>query len=340
MDPLSREALEERLALLKNGRYAELRTLIRTQDDAQNAQLHQRLAEADMVEADLLDIFVHWQPDDQFGARHILLPALGLSGRADASRLERLLRLVPDVEDGLAYHIGEVLQARFTSEPALALELVASICSESPIVDRACSTWALSFAVANPGLAARFVVDRIGPRVRDARAVGALVVTLPWRYDAVKEVIEPNLQGLLRYLVELSTTNAEAAWYCIVELAQFDSAAFTLVANALSTGVPDAAAQVARSIFRIDGVDYGAEGVPLVDVLRRVVELALQHNSICHNVDLALSSCLRKPLQRSFAVEQLLALGDGPGDVLQRFNLTFQSTVDDEVLYRTLLTTW
>ncbi|WP_431046718.1 hypothetical protein [Roseateles sp. L2-2] len=340
MDPLSRKELDERLALLIDGRYADLRGLTRKQDDGQDAQLQRRLAEADMQEVDLLDVFIHWVPDDQFGACHILLPALGLSGQASAVRLERLLRLVPDRDDGFAYHLAEVLQTRFTSEPSLAFDLVVSICSDTPIGDRACRTWAHSFAIAQPVIAAKFVMGRLGPPVQDARAVHALVAALPWRSEAVKEIIEPYQQPLLAYLVALSNTNAENAWYCIVELAQFDRAAFRLVAEALSAGVPEAASQVARSVFRIESAYYGVEAVPLNDLLRRLVELALQNKSICHNVDLALSSCLRKAPQKSFVIEQLLALGNGPEDVLQRFNLTFQSSAEDEALFRTLLTHW
>lgn len=340
MDPLSPEAIEERLALLVNGQFEELRVLTIRQDDQQLRQVHQRFAEADMVDVDLVDAFERWLPQHQYAAGSIVLPAIGLSSRADVSRLERLLRLISDQEDGVAHFIGEALQVRFATQPSLALELVPCIESETPITDRACRTWALGFAMAQPSLAAQFIVDRLGPPAGDPRATSAVAVTLPWRTDPVKQVIEHRHAALLEYLLALADTDEEGAWYCIVEMAQFDREAYRLVSDALSSGSLAAASKVARSVFRVDGTDYGVEGVPLVGIMERLVELALVEKSVCSDVDLALTSCLRKDGGRPIAIELLRELGNGPDDALERFHLTFQSMPEDTALFRDLLTTW
>lgn len=340
MVPLSNEALAERLALLVNGQYAELRNLTRDQDDQQNQQLYQQLADADMQEVDILECFERWLPLNPYAACHCLLPALSLSSRADATRLGRLLRLVPEHDDSLPHHIGDALQVRFSRQPSLALELARCFDSGVPIIGKACQVWAISFAMAQPVAAAQFVVDRLGTSTTDIRAIKALVVTLPWRSDEVRAVIGPHHHALLTWLAGLVETDAEGAWYCLVELGQFEVDAYRLVAEALDVGVPVAASNVARSIFRIDGAVYGVNSVPLDDVLRRLVAMACEDAAICGNVDLALSSCLRKPNQRPIAIDCLRALGDGPDDALNRFDATFKGLPDDAALFKDVLTGW
>lgn len=340
MDPLTKEALEERLALLVDGQFAELRALTRGQDQQQDRQLHARLAEADMLEIDLLERFERWLQVNQYAACQTLLPALGLSSRADATRLEQLLRMVHERNDSRANYISEALQVRFASQPALPLELTACFDSEAPITHMACRVWASSFAMALPVAAAEFVVDRLGPSSSDLRAVKALVVAIPWRSGEVRKVMAPHHQPLLDWLKELSETNAEDAWYCLVEFGQFDADADLLVADALERGVSAAASNVARSLFRIDATAYGVNNVPLADVLQRLVTLACADTSICDNVDLALSSCLRRQSQRPIAIDCLSRLGDGAEDVLERFDSTFYGLCEDAVLFKEVLTGW
>jgi len=147
-DLLSKEALKERLALLVNGQFAELRKLTLGQDDRQAQQFHQWLAEADMREVDLLDAFERWVPVNQYAACHTVLPALGLSSRSDVPRLMRLLRMLQERTDPRANYISEALQARFTRQPTLPSELAACFDNDGPITDMACRVWAVAFAMA------------------------------------------------------------------------------------------------------------------------------------------------------------------------------------------------
>jgi len=147
MNPLSKEAIEERLALLASGRFAELRALTLPQHEQQDRQLHERLAEADLREVDLLDSFERWVQVNLYAACHAVLPALGLSSRADVPRLMRLLRMVSDGIDPRANYISEALQVRFTSQPSLPIKLAASFDSDGPVTDMACRVWATSFAM-------------------------------------------------------------------------------------------------------------------------------------------------------------------------------------------------
>ena len=174
MDPLSKEAVEERLALLVSGRFAELRALTLPQDEQQDRQLRERLAGADLREVDLLDSFEQWVPVNLYAACHTVLPAFGLSSRADVPRLMRLLRMISDGTDPRANYISEALQVRFTSQSTLPQELAACFDSDGPITDMACRVWASSFAAVHPVAATQFVVDRLEPSAGDQRAVRAL----------------------------------------------------------------------------------------------------------------------------------------------------------------------
>ncbi|KQW51201.1 MULTISPECIES: hypothetical protein [unclassified Roseateles] len=340
MNPLSREALEGRLALLVNAQFAELRGLTLPQDEQQDRQFHLRLAEADLREVDLLDCFERWASVDEYAACQTLLPALGLSARADAIRLERLLRMVQERPDSRANYISETLQVRFASEPSLPLDLAASFDSEVPIDDKACRVWATSFAMAHPVAAAQFVIDRLEPSAGDQTAASALVVAIPWRAVEVRDLLASHRQSLLTWLKGLLETNADDAWYCLVQLGQFDADADMLVADALKHGVSAAAFHVARSLFSIGGTTYGAGNAPLGGVLQRLVTLACADKSLCGNVDLALSSCLRKASQRPLAIDCLRRLGDGPNDVLERFNSVFYAVCSDATSFRDILTGW
>lgn len=340
MDPLSEEALEERVALLVSGRFDELRRLTRTQDDQQDRQHHQRLADGDLQEVDLIDCFERWLPINQYAACHLVLPALGLSRRINATRIERLLRLIPEGDGPSLHFIAEALQAQFSSQPSLALDVAKCFNAEVPVIDKACRAWAIAYAMAQPALAAQFVVDRLGAPVSDSRAMKALATALPWRLDEVRAAMAPHLQAVLDWLKTFIEADAEDGWYCLVELAQFDGGAFQLVDEALDAGIAAAASSTARSIFRIDTDVYGANDVPLAGIVRRLVTLACVDATISGNVDLALSSCLRKPKQRQIAIDSLRTLGDGPDDALERFNLTFQTLPDDAALFKDILTRW
>lgn len=340
MDPLSKEAVEERLALLVSGRFAELRALTLPQDEQQDRQLHERLAEADLREVDLLDSFERWVPVNLYAACHTVLPALGLSSRADVPRLMRLLRMVSVEIDPRANYVSEALQVRFASQPSLPMELAACFDSDGPVTDMACRVWATSFAMAHPVAATQFVVDRLEPQASDQRAVHALVVTIPWRAAEVRTLMTSHRQAMLAWLKGLLETNADDAWYCLVELAQFDSDAYALVAAGLERGVPPAAQHVARSLFRMDGTAYAVNHVPLADVLQRLVTLACADATVCDNVDLALSSCLKRQSQRPIAIDCVRTLGDGPDDVLKRFDSTFYALSEDAALFKEVLTGW
>lgn len=339
MDLLSKEALEERLALLVNGQFAELRKLTLGQDDRQDRQFHQWLAEADMREVDLLDAFELWVRVNQYAACHTVLAALGLSSQADVPRLMRLLHMLQEGTDPRANYISEALQARFTRQPTLPLELAARF-DDSPITDMACRVWAVAFAMAQPVAAASFLVDRLGSACCERRAVTALVAAIPWRSVEVRAVLAPHHQTLLNWLTGLLETDAEGAWYCLVEFGQFDVDAYALVADGLERGISPAAQHVARSLFRVDGTAYGANNAPLADVLQRLVTLACADASLCDNVDLALSSCLKRENQRPIAIACLSGLECGPEDILKRFDASFYALGEDAPLFKKILTGW
>lgn len=340
MDLLSKEALGERLVLLVNGQFAELRKLTLGQDVRQEQQLHQWLAEADMREVDLLDAFERWVQVNQFAACHTVLPALGLSNRADVPRLMRLLRTLQDGPDPRANYISEALQARFTTDPGLPLELAARFGDDGRITGRACRVWAIAFAMAQPGSAARFLVERLEPVCGELQAVKALLTAIPWRSVEVRAVVGPHHESLRNWLTGLLETDVEDAWYCLVEFGQFDVDAYALVADGLQQGRSPAVQQVARSLFRIDGTTYGATNAPLADVLQRLVALACADESLCGDVDLALSSCLRRQNQRPIAIDCLSALERGPEDLVERFESTFYVLCEDAPLFRKILTRW
>lgn len=340
MDPLSKEAVEERLALLVSGQFAELRALTLPQDEQQDRQLHERLAEADLREVDLLDSFERWVPVNLYAACHTVLPAFGLSSRADVPRLIRLLRMVSDGTDPRANYISEALEVRFASQPSLPQELAACFESGCPINDTACRVWASSFAAAHPVAAAQFVVDRLEPQASDQRAVRALVVAIPWREAEVRTLLMSHRQAMLTWLKGLLETNADDAWYCLVEFGQFDADAYALVAEGLERGVSPAVQHVARTLFRMDGTAYAVNDVPLADVLQHLVSLACADASVCDNVDLALSSCLKRQSQRPIAIKCVRALGGGPDDVLKRFDSTFYALSEDAALFKEVLTGW
>jgi hypothetical protein len=176
-------------------------------------QLHQRFAEADLNRVDLPDSFERWLPNDQYGACRTLLPALGLSSRADVPRLERLLRLVSEREDALPQGVGEALTARFASQPSLAERLVACFSENALISERAVRVLANSFAAAQAVPAAKFVIDRLGPPPTDSRAIKPLLAAIPWRAGEVRRAIEPHRPQLLSYLSALADTDAEESWY-------------------------------------------------------------------------------------------------------------------------------
>lgn len=340
MDLLSKEALAERLALLVSGEFAELRKLTLGQDDRQDQQLHQWLAEADMRDVDLLDAFERWVPVNLYAACHTVLPAFGLSDRADVPRLMRLLRMISDGTDPRANYISEALQARFASQPSLPQELAACFESDGPITDMACRVWAGSFAMANPVAATQFVIDRLEPSASDQRAVRALAATIPWRAAEVRTLLTSHRQAMLTWLKGLLETNSDDAWYCLVEFGQFDAVAYALVADGLERGVSPAVQHLARTLFRMDGTAYGVNNVPLADVLQRLVELACADTAVCGNVDLALSSCLKRQSQRPIAIDCVRTLRDGPDDVLKRFDSTFYSLSEDAALFKEVLTGW
>lgn len=340
MDPLSKEAVAERLALLASGRFADLRALTVPQNEQQDRQLHERLAEADLQGVDLLDCFERWSPVDQYAACQTLLPALVLSNRADVPRLTRLLRMVSGGTDPRAHYISEALQTRFVSQPSLPMELAACFDSDSLVTDMACRVWATSFAMAHPVAAAQFVVDRLEPQANDQRAVRALVVAIPWRAAEVRALLTSHRQVMLTWLKGLLEANADDAWYCLVEFGQFDADAYALVAGGLERGVSPAAQHVARTLFRMDGTAYAVNDVPLADVLQRLVTLACADASVCDNVDLALSSCLKRQSQRPIAIDCIRTLGDGPDDVVKRFDSTFFALCEDAALFKEVLTGW
>lgn len=340
MDPLSKEAVEERLALLVSGRFSELRALTLPHDEQQDRQLHERLAEADLREVDLLDSFERWVSDNLYAACHTVLPAFGLSSRTDVPRLMRLLRMVSDGIDPRANYISEALQVRFASRPSLPEELAASFDSDGPITDIACRVWASSFAAAHPVAATQFVVDRLEPSAGDQRAARALAAAIPWRTGDVRTLLASRQQSLLTWLKGLLETNPDDAWYCLVEFGQFDADAYALVADGLERGVSPAAQHVARTLFRMDGTAYAVNAVPLAGVLRRLVTLACADASVCDNVDLALGSCLKRQSQRPIAIDCVRALGDGPDDVLKRFDSTFSALCEDAALFKEVLTGW
>lgn len=341
MDLLSKEALEERLSLLVNGQFAELRKLTKGQAERQNQQFHQRLAEADMREIDLLDAFERWVPVNQYAACHTVLAALGLSSRADAQRLMRLLRMLQEGIDPRANYISEALQAQFTRELALPLELAACFDNDGPITDTACRVWAVAFAMAQPVAAAKFLIDRLGQiGSNELRSVKALAAAIPWRSVEIRKVLAQHRQPLRNWLTGLLETDADGAWYCLVEFGQFDVDAYALVADGLERGISPAALHVARSLFSVDGTAYGANNAPLADVLQRLVTLACADASLCDNVDLALSSCLRKQNQRPIAMDCLRRLESGPEDIFERFDSTFYALGEDAPLFRKILTDW
>jgi len=152
--------------------------------------------------------------------------------------------------------------------------------------------------------------------------------------------LAPHHQPLRNWLTGLLETNAESAWYCLVEFGQFDVDAYAVVADGLERGISPAALHVARSIFRVDGTAYGASNAPLADVLQRLVTLACANASLCDNVDLALSSCLTRKSQRPIAIDCLSGLESGPEDILERFDATFHALCEDAPLFKKILTGW
>ncbi|MEA1029369.1 hypothetical protein T3A99_12405 [Pseudomonas sp. N-137] len=318
--------------------YEELVGSIRNQAETQ--ALWVVLGGAHGRDIDLLAQLLAW-PTDRLGAAvNRLLPAVGQIPELNAPDTLRLLQFAERLQPSYWYSVSEQLRPHIAAFPQLGRQVGEQLRTTELPGYGALRVWAGAFSTEAPETAANFALSLATGDPGDSPPLAALIQFLPMHNSAVHALLVPKEANLAKLLWNATPTLGSTAWTSLTNLADLSPSAMDILEQSIERGEIEATLAVANWMHQVSTPRVGASGLPLDNLVRKLLHAALTHEQTRAQVDNGVAQLLYRPALRQYVLPCVTELGNSDANAVEIFPSIFVGVCDAPNDFHQILTVW
>ena len=338
---MTQERLATIVAALANDQrdqYDELVAAFIKSDPA--VELWKALGKAHGTAFDLFERLSAWPAESIRIAIRRLLPAVEHVSSLTLSDAVQLLQFADRAPPSFRHNVVEQLRPHLAYSPILGKQLGESLRQGTVAGEGASRVWANSFGSAAPKQASEYAEELLDGSGNDTALLAVLLQYLPASSSEVVAILQPVESKLTGALVGAADAIGSDAWSALTSVAGYSPSAMTALQGALITGEASALAAITNWLYTISSPNVGATAVPLGDLVKSLLQHAVQNADVRAGVDSAIGSLLSRDALRGVVLPCVAELGRVNGDLVELLPDVFGAVCDRAEDFTKLLTGW
>lgn len=333
-------SIDEAVSALREGRWEDYLAAIHPRLRSDKEQLWRDLAAEHPASVNLVALLPTFSKDHTLDVCHRFLPAIGVLPSFSREDALSLLEYAESIDASHRFGPGQQLGLQIRGHNELGVFLGDNLRARGKLTDAARRTWALAFASGAPQAAARYAVGLIADNLHDMQLLGSLIDYLPMNSPEVCTELLPHEVQIADLLRKYTNEFPDAFWASIASFAKVSARAADFLIEAINADDEIAATKTAWTLYGVDTPTYGPNAVPLENVVRRLLEIAVTHANRRAMVDQAISSLLHHDALRPLVVASLVELYALRTNVVEMFGEIVTGVASHPAAFSTLLSEW
>ena len=326
------------LANDQRDQYEELVAAFTKSDPA--VELWKALGEAHGTAFNLFERLSAWPVESVRIAIRKLMPAVQHVSSLASSDALQFLQFADRAPPSFRHSVAEQLRPHLASSPTLGKQLGESLRQGKVAGEGATRVWSNAFGSAAPTQAAEYAAELLDGSGNDSALLAVLLQYLPASNSEVVVVLQPTESKLAGALAGAAPAIGRDAWSALTSIAEYSPSAMTALQRAVIAGEAPALAAVTDWLYTISSPTVGATAVPLEDLVKSLLQHAVQNTEVRSGVDSAIESLLSRDALRGVVLPCVAELGRVNGDLVELLPDVFGAVCDRPEDFTKLLTGW
>lgn len=338
---MTEERLATIVAALKNDQrdqYEELVAAFAKSDPA--VELWKALGEAHGTAFNLFERLSAWPAESVHIAMSDLMPAVEHVPSLALSDAVHFLQFAERAPPSFRHSVSQQLRAHLARSPALGKQLGESLRQGVVAGEGATRVWAGAFGSAAPKKAAEYAAELLAGSGDDVALLAVLLQHLPASSSEDVVVLQPMESKLAGALSGAAPAIGRDAWHALTSIAGYSSSAMLTLQQAVDEGQAPALIAVTNWLHTISSPTVGATAAPLEDLVKVLLQHAVQSPDVRPWVDSAVASLMFRNALRGVVLPCVTELGRVNDKVAELLPNVFGAVCDKPTDFTKLLTGW
>lgn len=310
---------------LREGRWDAFVLMVRPLASIGNKELWKEIAAEHPASFNLFATLDCLTPVQRNSAVYMLLPAVGELSEFTVADGLRLLRFGASLRDYSGVSISRHLSPHIRQRFELGEEIGEALRVDSAAENIQRQIWAMAFFPNAPAQAAIYATRLMSGSTEDSAMLVALLQSLPGCAPAVLSHLEPHEQVLSNRLYASRIHHGIHAWVALAAVSEFSPTAWSILLAAIDSAEAEASIAMAHSLNRLGAPSVGVHGVPLGQIVRKLLGAALSNPDARQQVDSSIAGLLYEDPLRSAVVSELQNLLELDIDIVESFPDTYRN---------------
>lgn len=321
---------------LREGSWDEFVLMLRPIANTGNKELWAAIAAEHPASFDLFASLDSLTSDQRHTAVYMLLPAVGELGELSVADALKLLKFGSSLRDSAGIFTSRHLSPHVRRRAELGEEIGEALRADNSAEDIQRQIWAMAFFPNAPAQAAVYATKLMSGSAEDSAMLVALLQSLPGHLSAAVPHLRPDEEALSNQLYASRSRHGIHAWVALAAVSDFSPTAWSVLLAAIDSAETEASIAMAHSLFRLGAPTVGVHGIPLDQVVSKLLNAALRNPDARQQVDSSIAGLLYQGSLRSAVISELPNLLKLEVDIVEALPETFR-TLGQQPEFTTLL---
>jgi len=310
---------------LREGRWDAFVSMVRPIANIGNVELWREIATKHPASFDLFATLESLTPSQRNTAVYMLLPAVGELSELTVAEALRLLKFGSSLKDSAGIFTSRNLSPHVHRRFELGEEIGEALRADGSADDIQRQIWAMAFFPNAPAQAAVYATKLMDGTAEDSAMLVALFQSLPGYVSAAALHLEPQEESLSNQLYASRSRHGIQAWVALVSASEFSPTAWSILLAAIESAEAEASIAMVHSLFRLSAPSVGVHGVPLDQIVQKLLHAAFRNPDARQQVDSSIAGLLYQDPLRSVVVSELQNLLGLDADIVECFPESFRT---------------
>jgi hypothetical protein len=325
---------------LQGGFWSEYVAKIKVAYGEREEEIWELLSQEHPTTVNVIEVLSAISGQESLTACRWLLPVVGRLSNLSLDDAKRLLSFASTLDIGHRYMSAEQLKPHVAARPELGRELGEYLRAEGTSGDAALFVWAGAFAVGAPRAAACYLENLLKGSDFDTRLAAILSTFLPVDDEEVQRILLSLEPSLANAIVGNTAALGSVAWAALCHISGQSIRATDALQNAMHSGSSEAIIEIANSLYRVDSDTTSVTGVPVEELVSKLLQIGLADEHVRPVIDAAVDSLFFRKMLRPMATQSVTSLGDAANDVVALFPEVFGALANHHHEFASVLTNW
>ncbi len=324
---------------LREGQWNDYKARVMSAYRVDNEKIWTQLAAEHPQTVNVIAALTNQPADSRASACEWLLPVVGLLDSISVDEALALLDFADFLDLSHRYMPAEQLKPHITAQSVLGRQLGQIMRTRTEPKEACLIVWAGAFSSGASQEAVQYAAELLTGTPVDTQLFAHLLNNLPATDDVVRKTLEPVETEVAGVLVSNIGELGYLGWSALCCVAVFSPTARSQLQAALNAGEQHAVLAIANTLYRTDNPLAGVTGTPVVDIVSRLLEIALSDPQCRARIDAAVNSLFFRTSLKPVVVQCVKNLRSTEG-AIELFGETFGALARHPIEFAQVLTDW